>query len=88
MRILKNLLGHFWIAYWFAVLELPGLGDFLFTVDTGLVLNDLSDLEVRVVLDDRVVRSVLRVLVRQLGLVLRSRTNLDDLLSWLTDLFS
>ncbi len=88
MRILKNLLGHFWIAHWLAVLELPGLGDFLFTVDTGLVLNDLSDLEVRVVLDDRVVRSVLRVLVRQLSLVLRGRTNLDDLLSWLADLFS
>ena len=88
MRILKNLLGQFWIAYWLAVLELPGLGDFLFTVDTGLVLNDLSDLEVRVVLDDRVVRSVLRVLVRQLSLVIRGRTNLDDLLSWLADLFS
>ena len=68
-----------------AIFEFPGLGDFLFAEATRLVLNDLADLEVRIVLDDGVERGLLGVLIGQLGLVL-GRTNLDDVLDWIADL--
>ena len=85
LRILDDLLRSFRIADWLAILELPGLGDFLLPKGTSLVLNDLPDLEVRVVLDEGVVRGVLGVPIGKLGLVL-GRADLDDVLDRIADL--
>ena len=85
-RILSDLLGRFRIAYGLTVLELPNLRDFLLAEGTGLILYNLSGLEVRVSLDESVKRNLFGVRICQLSLGRRS-TNLDDLLSRLADLF-
>ncbi len=85
LRILSDLLGRFRIAYGLAILQLPNLRDFLLAECTGLILYDLSSLEVRVSLDEGLIRSLLGVLIGQFSLRWCG-TDLDDLLSRLADL--
>ena len=85
LRILDDLFRCFRIAYRLAILEPPGLRDFLLTVRTWLVLNNLANFEVRVVFDQRFVRNYFRVLIRQRRLSL-GRANLDDVLDRIADL--
>ena len=85
LLVLSNGLRNLRIAYRLTVLELPGLGDFLLTELTGLFLDNPADFQVRVVLNEGVVRNLLRVLIRQCGLAALGRANLDDLVYRVAD---